>query len=58
MTKYIVPIAMMSIAFMLLMPYGTFNPSELGFYMSIINAVLIGVVTPWLINRFRAKKDE
>ena len=58
MTKYLVPIAVMSLVFMLLMPFGTFDPSELGFYLSIIQAVFIGVVTPALINRFRVKKDE
>jgi hypothetical protein len=48
----------MSIAFMFLMPFGTFNPTELGFSLSIIQAVFTNVVTVALINRFRVKKDE
>jgi len=54
-TDHLVPIILMSVFFMLLMPYGTFDPSQLGFYMSILCAVIIVVVTRLLIRRFRVK---
>ncbi len=54
--KNILSVILMASAFMWLMPYGTFDPREPGFYMAIALAIFIQFVTVKLINRFRVKK--
>lgn len=54
--KSILSVVIMASAFMWLMPYGTFDPREPGFYMAIALAIFIQFVTVKLINRFRVKK--
>jgi hypothetical protein len=48
-------IIFMSLVFMWLMPYGTFDPTQMGFYLSILLAVFISLVTRFLLKRFRTK---
>jgi hypothetical protein len=53
--KHLPEIIFMSLVFMWLMPYGTFDPTQMGFYLSILLAVFISLVTRFLLKRFRTK---
>jgi hypothetical protein len=53
--KHLPEIIIMSLVFMWLMPYGTFDPTQMGFYLSILLAVFISLVTRFLLKRFRTK---
>ncbi|REE01297.1 hypothetical protein C7460_104318 [Marinoscillum furvescens DSM 4134] len=41
--------------FMALMPYGSFNPSDIGFWMSIGLALFIDIGTNFLLVKFQKK---
>ena len=43
----------MSILFMWLMPFGTFDYLEIGFYLSIFQAVLITTLTRILLKKYQ-----
>jgi membrane protein implicated in regulation of membrane protease activity len=44
-----------SLAFMVLTPVGSLNPKEFGFYWSIITALIINLLTVYLIRRYQKK---
>jgi len=43
--------------FMKFMPYGSFNPGEAGFWLSIICALFISISTNLAMVKFQTKKD-
>jgi len=43
----------MAILFMWLMPYGTFDYTEIGFYLAIIQAIFISVTTRFLLKKYQ-----
>ena len=48
---------LMSISFMWLMSWGSFDPRKLGFYGAILFAICCEVVTNYFINKYRIKKE-
>lgn len=53
--KHLPEIVIMSAVFMWLVPFGSFDPTQIGFYLSVFLAIFISVVTRLLLDRFRAK---
>jgi len=53
---HIQSVIIMSLAFMWLMPYGTFDPTKLGFYISILCAATIEIILAELFKFPRADK--
>jgi|GEM_PF-1820043 hypothetical protein len=43
----------MAILFMWLMPFGTFDYTEIGFYLAIIQAILISVSTRYFLKKYQ-----
>lgn len=46
-------IFLMSLLFMWLMPFGTFDYLEIGFYLSILQAILTAVTTRFLLKKYQ-----
>jgi hypothetical protein len=46
-------IACMSLLFMWLMPFGSFNVNDLGFYISIVQALLTSFTTRHLLKKYQ-----
>lgn len=48
-------VILMSLVFMWLMPYGSFDPKEIGFYICIVLAILLEISLIWFLKKFRVK---
>jgi hypothetical protein len=48
----------MSLSFMVLTPFGSYKPTETGFYISIIGAFGWAVTFGWLLNKYQKPPQE
>lgn len=53
----VIGIILGSITVMWLAPYGTFDPTQFGFYRSIIMAVIVILLTAFLVDKLLLKKN-
>ncbi len=56
--KNIIFITSWSVIFMWLIPWGTFDPTQVGFYMCIVLAVFCVVTIPWMIKKNKVEDDK
>ena len=52
----IISIVVMAVVFILLMPYGTFNPKHIGFYLCIGLALILELSIWKIIRYYQSKK--
>lgn len=56
--KHIIWITALSVAYMWLIPWGSFDPTQVGFYMCIVLAAFCEITIPWMINKNKVKDNK